>query len=303
MPPSDHELLAQRLSAILQKLNLGEALDVDLLAEEFGVHRRTILRDFQDRFAFLPLEKKNGRYLIDPAYLGRLSWKDVQRFAGMAGLHGLFPSLDTQFIRELFDARLQETFHVHGQNPEDLRHRVEEFRCLQQAIRDRRKLSFVYHKPEGEKPVEVEPYRLLNHGGIWYLAATDNGKIKAYAFGKIRALNCLSESFTPNEAIATMLDGEDSIWLNEKKTEVVLTVDPEAAVYFKRRKLIAQQIIEKHLEDGGLIVSGKFAHPNQILPIVRYWLPHIRIVSPVAWQEELESGLKHYLCRKETPCP
>ncbi len=301
MPPSEHELLGQRLSSILQKLNLGEALDVEQLAEEFGVHRRTILRDFQERFAFLPLEKKNGRYVLDPAYLGRLSWKDIQRFAGMAGLHGLFPSLDAQFIRELFDSRLQDTFHVHGQNPEDLRHRVEEFRRLQQAIRDRHKLSFVYIKPEGEKVVEAEPYRLINHGGIWYLAATDNGQIKAYAFGKMRALNCRAESFTPDAGIVALLDDEDSIWLNEKKTEVVLTVAPEAAVYFKRRKLIAQQVIEKQLEDGGLIVSGKFAHPNQILPIVRYWIPHIRIVSPSAWQEALEVGLKNYLCRKEAP--
>ena len=47
-----------------------------------------------------------------------------------------------------------------------------------------------------------------------------------------------------------------------------------------RRKLIGSQTIESELEDGGLIVSGKVAHPNQILPIVRYWLPNVRIISP-----------------------
>ena len=295
MPPSQHELLAWRLAAILQKLNEGEILDIDQLAEEFGVHRRTIQRDLMERFAFLPLEKKDGLFYLDQAYMGRLGYRDIQRFAGIAGLSGLFPSLDTAFIREFFDTRLKETFDVHGQNPEDLRHRSEDFRRLQQAIREHRRIVFAYTKPEGEKIVEVAPYRLINNGGVWYLAATDDGQIKAYAFGKIRALNLREERFTPDNALVALLDEEDSIWLNEKKTEVVLTVAAEAAIYFSRRKLIAQQVIEKTLEDGGQIVSGKFAHPNQILPIVRYWLPHVRIVSPATWQEMLEADLKDYL--------
>lgn len=80
-----------------------------------------------------------------------------------------------------------------------------------------------------------------------------------------------------------------------EKTEVVLTVSAAVAVYFRRRKLISRQVVEKELEDGGLIVSGKFAHPNQIFPIVRYWLPHVRIVSPESWQEELEKEPRTYL--------
>ena len=72
-------------------------------------------------------------------------------------------------------------------------------------------------------------------------------------------------------------------------------VSPEAAGYFTRRKLIAGQVIEKTLEDGGLIVSTKVAHPNQILPIVRYWIPHVRVISPEHLQTELEEGVRGYL--------
>ncbi|MDR1377936.1 MAG: WYL domain-containing protein [Synergistaceae bacterium] len=125
--------------------------------------------------------------------------------------------------------------------------------------------------------------------------AVDQGKPKAYAFGKISAPFCTGERFTPDEAIGEMLAREDSAWINEKKTEVILQVSPAVASYFRRRKLISRQVIEKELEDGGLILSGRFAHPNQILPIVRYWIPHVRIISPEGWQAELESGLKAYL--------
>ncbi|GHT80765.1 hypothetical protein AGMMS49960_03060 [Betaproteobacteria bacterium] len=163
-------------------------------------------------------------------------------------------------------------------------------------------MRFDYQKDEHtRKAVEVAPYRLINHDGIWYLAASDAGQIKAYAFSKIRLLELTPTTFQPDPALQKLLNEEDSIWLNEKKTEVVLKVTPPAASYFKRRKLLAQQVIEKELEDGGLIVSGKFAHPNQILPTIRYWLPHIHIVSPEGWQEELEAGLTDYLKRERKP--
>lgn len=67
------------------------------------------------------------------------------------------------------------------------------------------------------------------------------------------------------------------------------------AGYFKRRKLIANQVIEKELEDGGVIISAKVGHINQVVPIVRYWIPHIRIISPEGLQAEMESEISSYL--------
>ncbi len=295
MSSPSHDLLAWRLASILQKLNQGERLDPDVLAREYNVHKRTIQRDLLERFAFLPLEKTGGLHHLDPAYLGRITLRDIERFAGLAGLAGLFPGLDTQFIRELFDSRLQDTLEIHGGSYEDLQHRIEDFRSLQRAISQHQLVRFTYRKAEGDKRVSVAPYRLINNDGIWYLAATDAGKPKAYAFSKISALSCLDDRFQPDPATRQMLDQEDSIWLNPKKTEVILTVAPAVAFYFRRRRLIAQQVIEKELEDGGLILSGRFAHPDQILPIVRQWIPHVRIVSPESWQASLEQGLRAYL--------
>lgn len=295
MTQPDHDLLAWRLASILMKLNQGERLDIASLAEEFNVHRRTIQRDLQERFAFLPLEKTNSLYALNPAYLGRITFRDVERFANLAGVTGLFPGLDTQFLRELFDSRLDDTFTVHEGGREDLRQRMGDFRTLQTAISERSKVRFFYLKSDDPKWVEVAPYRLVNNAGIWYLAADDGGQAKSYAFAKISSLSCQDESYAPDPAISAQLDKEDSIWLNTKKTEVILAITPTAAPYFQRRKLISHQVIEKELENGGLIVSGKFAHPNQILPIVRYWIPHVRIISPEAWQAELQQGLQSYL--------
>jgi predicted DNA-binding transcriptional regulator YafY len=85
--------------------------------------------------------------------------------------------------------------------------------------------------------------------------------------------------------------------MGEDKTEIVFKISREIAGYFKRRKLIANQVIEKELDNGGLIVSTKVGHVNQILPIVRYWIPHIIIISPDGLQAELEKDLRDYLER------
>lgn len=295
MKKTEHDLLARRLAAILTKFNIGERLTVNQLAEEFNVHRRTILRDLEERFAYLPLEKIDGEYALSPAYLGKLSFRDIERFAQLAGVAGLFPALNSEFFKELFDSRLNDTLEVHAPSYEDLCSRQREFNLLRSAISQKRMVAFTYHKSDGEKSVQVCPYRLINNAGIWYLAATDAGQPKSYTFTKISHLSLLDEYFDADPSIDALLNAEDSIWLNEKKTEVVLTISPPAAQYFRRRKLISHQVIEKELEDGGVIVSGKFAHPNQILPIVRYWLPHVRIVSPTAWQDELNEGMQGYL--------
>ena len=83
---ADHDKLAYRLTQILVKLNQGEKLDPQTLAEEFNVNLRTIQRDLNSRFAYLPLERVDGRYSLDPAYLGKLNLRDVERFACLAGV-------------------------------------------------------------------------------------------------------------------------------------------------------------------------------------------------------------------------
>lgn len=67
------------------------------------------------------------------------------------------------------------------------------------------------------------------------------------------------------------------------------------AEYFQRRDLVVGQVIEKELNDGGLIISSNVSHKNEVLPVVQYWLPHLRIISPESLQQEMEKEIKKYL--------
>ena len=296
MSSANHDTLVYRLAQILIKLNQGERLDPLALADEFGVNPRTIQRDLNERFAYLPLEKVNGRYRLDPVFLGKLSTRDIERFAGLAGVRGLFPSLGDDFLRDIFDRRLQETMLVRGHHYEDLSGKEALFKELEAAIAACRLLAFNYAKADGVKRyMGVAPYRLLNQKGIWYLAAVDGGKLKTFSFSKLTNLSTLDEIFVRDADMDARLLRDEGVWLAERQLKVRLLVAPGVADYFKRRRLIANQVIEEERGDGSLVVSAEVGHPNQVLPIVRYWVPHIRILEPVELQAELDACLKAYL--------
>lgn len=298
MNTSNHDTLVYRLSMMLVKLNQGEKLVPQALADEFGVNLRTIQRDLNERFAYLPLQKKDGCYHIDPMFLGKLSTRDIERFAGLAGVRGLFPSLSDEFLRDIFDARIQSALLVKGHNYENLAGKERMFQEIEQSIIARRHIEFDYQKHDGMKHYSlIAPFKLMNHKGIWYLAGRDEGKLKTFAFSKISAVRLHNTLFPPDPTIDKTLSEEDGIWFGEEKKEIVLKISREVAGYFKRRKLIANQIVEKELENGGLIVSAKIGHVNQVLPIVRYWIPHIRIISPEGLQDEMELELRGYIDR------
>lgn len=296
MSTSSFDTIAFRLSEILLRLNAGEALEIKKLADDYAVNERTIRRDLNERFSFLGLEKKGSRYTLPRYKLGTYSQQDVQRIASLAGLQGMSPRLSSEFLGDLLDNSLRGSLLVHGTRAEDISGKEYELAQLRIGIQDARVVQFEYSKPDDtRKIVSVNPYKLALSDGTWYLQATDQGKVKSYAVSRIDRLQLTSDGFVPDASVHDYLKREDTIWLNQEKAKVVLKVAPPAASYFQRRQLIGSQKIEMTLEDGEILVSGLIAHPNQILPVVRYWIPYVRVISPEGLQAELDAQLKGYL--------
>ena len=292
-----HDTLVYRLSQVLTKLNQGESLDPQALAEEFGVNLRTIQRDLNVRFSSLPLVKTGGRYRIEEAHLGKLTIKDIERFAALSGVSGLFPKLTDQFLRDVFDSDRASAWLVRGHHYEDLHGHTSLFAELERAIVDHRLVQFTYNKASGQSKFhdQVEPYKLINQKGIWYLAAWDDNRLKSFSVTKLEALRSKATTFLPRPQVEKELASNDSIWLGEKRQRVLLQVSAQVAGYFKRRQLVPDQLIEKELDGGDLLVSTTVVHADEVMPLVRYWIPHVRIVEPPEFQRKLEAGLAEYL--------
>ncbi len=294
---ASHKLkYADRLANELARFLAGEELSPKHLAAEYGVDVQAIQRDFNQRFAFLQLERKAGRYKLPASLVGKLSAPDIRRFAGLAGVSRLFPALSDDFLRELFDARLTDVLLVQGMQYEELGDKETTFRTLEAAISQHRMVSIYYQKEDGLKAYPLlQPYKLVNHDGIWYLAVNDGKQLKSFTVVKIETLELQDTTFGPDPTVHATLAKEDGIWLNKNKYEVVLKVSGIATSYFKRRKLVANQTLVKELEGGDLLISAFVAHHNQILPTVREWIPYIRIISPENLQADMERELRAYL--------
>lgn len=290
-------LLATRLADILLRLNRGETLTLSGLAEEYGVHQRTIRRDIEERLAVAGIEKdaKLNGYTMRPEYLGKFDASSIDTFAKVAGVKGLFPVMDRKMLQSMFYPVTEPNILVRGHHYIKNDQQTENFVRLQQAIDERRRVSFSFYKRAEQKSYTVEPYQLINHNGVWYLAAKHQEKIKKFTLGKISALNCTFDLFERSPSLLKELENEESVWSNEQKFEVVIKVSPDVAEYFQRRDLVVGQVIEKELNDGGLIISSNVSHKNEVLPVVQYWLPHLRIISPESLQQEMETAIKNYL--------
>ncbi len=294
--PSTHEKVSVRLAEILIKLNRGEKLDPHQLAKEFGVSLRTIQRDLLERLAYLPFTKDQHYFSLEPYYLGKLSTADIERFAGLSGIKALFPILSDHFLGEVFDARVSQAYLVKGYHYENLDGKSGEFKQLEQAILQHQLIHFLY---KSKSYTTIKPYKLVNHNGIWYLAAKDGHQIKSFCFTLLKSIQVDERTFIPEADINTLIEQEDSIWFSENKREVVLKIDFSVATYFKRRNLLPNQKIDKELEDGSLIVSSHFAHDNQILPLIKYWIPHVSIIAPDELRDILRESLHEYLSNDE----
>lgn len=293
-PASTHERLAERLARILTKLNVGYQLRAAELAAEFQVSTRTIERDFDRLGSYLPLlQDEQKRYYLEPSYLGRFKLQDIQTFAQLSGISELYPALDMSFMRELLDERANQVFLAKGYYFEDAKQFAEHFKLLASAIYKREQVKLQY----SDQLQIIQPYRLIHHHGIWYLAAVSESKLRTYRLSQVQQLKLVSEteSFAHDPEILKMLADEDSIWFGQQKQQVLIRVQPEVTVFFKERRLFPEQQIEQEAETGELVISCQIRHEMQLLPLVRYWLPYVKIIEPIHFQQKLEQDLQGYL--------
>lgn len=274
---------------------MGYQLNIKELAEEFGVSTRTISRDFDRLTTYLPLQQdvENKRYYLESNYLGKIAPKDIRNFAQLSGISHLYPSLDMSFLRELLDSRAQQIYCAKGYSFEDASEFKELFKVFGKAIQEQRQIGFVY---KGE-PRLVQPYRLIHHHGSWYLAAVRKDQLRTYRISHIKLMHATHEypQFTPDQNIVKLVEDDESIWFGQDKQEIILSIDSQVAFYFKQRSILPEQQIVRELGDGGLLVSSKINHDMQLLPLIRFWIPYLKIVSPKGLQRQLEISLKEYL--------
>ncbi len=290
------EKLAQRLSHILALLHQGNHIEKHELAQYFQVDVRTIERDLSERLYGIAERNEDGQWQLAYNARSTIPANRLYSYARMVGTEELFPASDLGYlIKQMETPETERTIYVQPSSYENLRPKSTLFTNLQSAIQNKQECRFIYK----DKSREVQPYKLVHKFGVWYLAAVEEGKLKTFSVGLIESLNVdESRYFEVQRKYQEHIESKDDIWFASESTRVTLRVAAGIAHYFTRRNLLPEQ--QHRLDqDGTLLVTAKISHINQLLPAVRYWLPHVRILQPSEWHEELVDGLKRALLQWE----
>ena len=284
-----HDKIAFRLAQILIKLNDRARLGIDELAEEFNVNKRTILRDFE-RLSILPIQKENGKYFLEECALGKLGFKDIKAFAALIGARSLFPELDNIFISDVLNEKLNKAYLIKNQGFENVQISRDEFEAVSAAVVKNRIIECEYSGKERK----LNPYKLINNSGIWYLLADYEGKLKNFTLSKIKHIKIKGDTFSVNAEFLKRIEKNDTNWFSDDKFKVMLEIKNEAMEYFKRKEFLPNYKVVQEDEDK-IIISTEVAYDDEILRVVKYWLPFIKILEPKNLRDKFKELLRDYL--------
>ena len=178
-----------------------------------------------------------------------------------------------------------------------IENKKDDFEKLSRAIINHYVVEFLYK----DKEKIVEPYKLINSNGVWYLCANDSGKLKTYTFTKIENLKTKEDKFNLNSELLKEIEKDEINWFSNELKEVQLKIDNSAKEYFLRKKVLSNMQIVKE-NDEYFIVSTKISFDDEIINLVKYWIPYIEIISPNDLAEKLNNILNNYIKRTQ-PVP
>lgn len=287
-----YDKLASRLTFIVIELNKGSKLSVAELSEELGVTQRTIQKDMNIRLAqYLPIVKKDGRYYLEEFMIGKLGFDDIKNFALLSGIQKLYPTLKDSFLSDVLNKKISDSYLIRGGKHEDISDKECEFDLLRLAITLKHTIRFIYK----DKKRELNPYKLLNNNNdIWYLVGDENDQLKTFSFTKIQELTSTEKEFTPKREFLEIINKNELQWFSQHKIDVILHIDKYAAPYFLRKPLLTNQTILQQT-DTQLSVKTVVSFEEEILQVVKYWIPHVTIVEPQELQERLLKELDTYI--------
>jgi predicted DNA-binding transcriptional regulator YafY len=167
--------------------------------------------------------------------------------------------------------------------------------ALQKAVSGKFQINFKYAVTSSHK--DIKPYKLVQYGGFWYLLAVmGKEKILKFRIDEIRNVEITKKTFTPNSKVIKALKESVNIFFELKPdADIKLLVQKEAAKYFKNKKYVPYQKIEKENSDGSLIVASKISKIQEIEPAIFNFMPFVKIVSPEKLSSILKTKISNYL--------
>jgi predicted DNA-binding transcriptional regulator YafY len=285
----NYDKILFRLTTILQRLYEGESLVMSELADEFGVSRKTIQRDFNERLIRFPIQKDGRVWRMSEGYAIEKS-RTLEEIVVLDVLSEIAEGVSSEFSQKT--KTLFSKLKNSDENPifskihiEDISQKSELFKDLQLAISEKKQIEVIY---KSKKRV-INPYKIVSFEGFWYLYAQElnDKKLKTFYLKELASLKLLHSTFKPNSEWIDRLRHAINIWFepNSELFSAKLLAKKEIAKYFYRRPLSPlQQVYEN--ADGSIEIELKATSFKEVLHEVKKWMPNLLVLTPKRLKEE-----------------
>ncbi len=289
-----------RINQIYEMLkNNVHGMTITELAKELDVSTKTIQRDLYEVLNSFGAIKEGRTWKIDPkltqdnlASNEKLILGILDEMAKSAGnlfyskAHSLLSQITQQLEHPIFT-------NVNGEYLEDKT--VALFEQIEIAIKDKNEIKFDYEKYN----FHVKPLKLAFFDGFWYLLALhvkkNKEEFKKYHLKTIKKVEVLSTKFEIPALVEERLKFANSVWFNlDEQYSVRLFIDKQIRKYFERKPLRGQSIIGED-KDGSIEIEIKISNNMEIIPLILYYIPYIKVLEPQHLADEIKDRVQWYL--------
>src|SRR5574344_689686 len=289
-----------RINQIYSMLkNNTHGLTITEVANELNVSTKTIQRDLYEVLSDLGAVKEGRTWKIDPKLENddlnsneRLILGILDEMAKSAGnvfyskAHSLLSQITQQLEHPIFT-------NVNAEYLEDKS--IALFEQIEKAIKEKNEIKFDYENYN----FHVKPLKLAFFEEFWYLLALhvkkNKEEFKKYHLKTIKKVEVLNIKFEIPALVEERLKFANSVWFNlDVQFRVRLFIDKQIRKYFERKPLRGQSIIGED-KDGSIEIEIKISNNMEILPLILYYIPYIKVLEPQSLADEIKDRVQGYL--------
>ena len=288
-----------RINQIYEMLkNNVHGMTITELSNELDVSTKTIQRDLYEVLADFGAIKDGRYWKINPKLtednlasnekliLGILD--DMAKNAGSifySKAHNLLQQVTQQLEHPIFTNIDSEALD------ENTLHR---FETIEKAIKNKNEITFKYIKNK----FKVKPLKLAFFDGFWYLLCLDSNDKDTFKKFHLKSINDLKTTaaiFDISTQIEEKLRYANSVWFNfDEPYSVRLFLSKEIKKYFERKPLKGQALIGED-KDGSIEIEIKITNEMEIIPLILYYIPYIKVLEPQWLADEIKDKVQGYL--------
>ena len=170
---------------------------------------------------------------------------------------------------------------------------------IKKAIKGRRYVTLSYEGNMFESYNDIQIHRIIYASGNWYIAIHDSNWEKKYNLLRINFIKSLkleSKTFHRDIEIEKAIDNFQSLFSkpDTKTFEVVVEVSSKIMRHFKHKKHLKSQTIISESKRG-LTIRYEVTDALVIMPLIKQWMPYIKVVSPNRIKEQIVKDAKFFL--------